>query len=78
MNTIRISFFHVHFSDAWVSRYSEELAAFTGRYVLLEGMFAYEPPEPIDETEEGVQSVCYFCPVSAHIYDVSWVVPREQ
>jgi hypothetical protein len=37
----------VDFSDDW-ARYEKELKVFDGRYVIIEGIFHYEPPNKMD------------------------------
>jgi hypothetical protein len=66
----------VHFSDDW-AQYEKELEAFDGHYVIIEGIFHYEPPSEIDVADERGQICIPTCPTSGWLDDINFVDKHE-
>ena len=60
---------NVDFPDSWYEQYVEELSAFRGKYVLVEGFFGYEEPRNIELGDNLV--ICIpACPTNGWLFDI--------
>jgi hypothetical protein len=67
----------VEFSDVWVANYGVPLEGMTGKYVIIEGIFSYEPPERFQASDGGV--ICVpSCPTNGWLHDINFVSLLEE